>query len=898
MDSRRTLHVVSHTHWDREWYFHFEYFRFRMVELIDGLMEILDEDDSFEYFYLDGQTVLLEDYAAVRPTKVGELLRFIKEDRVQIGPWYTATDENLVSGESLIRNLLIGLNMSYRYGSPAMVGYLPDQFGHVSQMPQILNGFGIKYAVIGRGLNRDQHNNEFYWESKEGSRVFGVFMNTWYNNACDIPLNPEAAADFLTKVGDDVERTSVTKHLLLMNGVDHIEPQPGLGHVLSKAASLMPDVLLHSTLEKALDAISTDVPRDLEIFPGELREDLGGRLDSGVISARMPLKLANFSVTSLIERVAEPLAAMCKVVTGKDLGDFLIHAWKTLLKNHPHDSICGCCIDPVANQIMSRFDSARETAKSIAESSVQALSSHVGYSGKKGEFMAYNPSSFDRNAAEIIEIDIPVGEPTRKPIDTQRKPYRFEAIPAVEVTDGDGKCLPVQLISIRETERLVTSATQLPKAQPVQRVKIAFQPKLGPFELANYRVSVQAAEKRMGKTEEDLVKSPTEIENEYLRLRLAENGSLWLMSKITGKEIGPIHIVEDGGDVGDAYHYVQPQMDSVITKASADQHSLIERGHLSAAFRLRYELMVPSKADAQRLGRDEKLIPLTIEVVARVKRGCPYLLFEATVDNTAKDHRLRVVFPSGIHSKVTTSSVQLDTATRQIAIPDAWVGAATTQPHTGWVDVSDGSSGMAVFSKGLPEAEALPTKDGIHLALTLLRSVGALSRRSATPLVIPTPDAQCLGEHIFEYAVYPHAGDWRCGNVWQAWSRYGNDLYTCQPTDMLEVDEEGQRSGSSKKVLPSLTPITVDGSDFVISIVKSPTPVRESDVVPFNIVVRGFGIASEESSFCMGSSFAIERAYVLNLAEDVIDTCQVQDNTVKLSVRPHEIITIGLQLGF
>ena len=869
-----------------------------MVELIDRLMEILDEDDAFAYYYLDGQTVLLEDYGAIRPTRLGDLLALIKEDRVQIGPWYTATDENLVSGESLIRNLLIGLNMSHRYGNPAMVGYLPDQFGHVSQMPQILNGFGIKYAVIGRGLNRDQHSNEFYWESKEGSRVFGVFMNTWYNNACDIPLTPEAAAAFLSKVGDDVERTSATKHLLLMNGVDHIEPQPGLGKVLSQAASLMSDTLVHDTLEKALDAISAHVPEDLEIFQGELREDYGGRLDSGVISARMPLKLANFSATSWIERVAEPLAAMCKVVTGKDHGDFLIHAWKTLLKNHPHDSICGCCIDPVASQIMSRYDSAHEIATSIAESSVAALSHHVGYSGKQGEFVVYNPSSFGRDAAEIVEVDIPTGEPTRKPMDTQRKPYRFEEVPAIEVTDGEGESLPVQLISIEETERLVTTGTQLPKAQPVQRIKMAFQPKLGSFELANYRVSVKASKKRIGTTGEDLVKSPTEIENEYLSLSLAQDGSLWLTSKITGKEIGPIHIIEDGGDVGDTYHYVQPQMDSVITKAGADQYSLVERGHLSAAFRLRYELLIPKKANAERLGRDHDLTPLTIEAVARVKRGCPYLLFEATVDNTAKDHRLRVVFPSGIHSKVTTSSVQLDTVTRQIAIPDTWVGAATTQPHTGWVDVSEDSFGMAVFSKGLPEVEALPTKDGVHLALTLLRSVGALSRRSATPLVIPTPDAQCLGEHVFEYAIYPHAGDWRCGNVWQEWSHYSNSLYTCQPTDMLEINGEGQGSGGAKALSPSLAPVTVDGSDFVISTIKSPTPVRESDMVPFNLVARGFGIASEESSFCISSPFVIEQAHVLNLAEEIIDTVQVQDNRVKLSVKPHEIITIGLQLRY
>ena len=795
MKSRRILHVISHTHWDREWYFPFEYFRFRMVELIDRLMAILDEDDTFKHFYLDGQTVLLEDYAAIRPKKTDALLRLIGEGRVQTGPWYTATDENLVSGESLIRNLLIGLSSAHKHGIPSMVGYLPDQFGHVSQMPQILNGFGIKYAVIGRGLNRNQHNNEFYWESDEGSRVLGVFLNTWYNNACDIPRSPEAAAAFLTKAADEVARTNATNHILLMNGVDHLEPQPELGKILSRAALLMPDTLVHDTLDKALDAISAAVPEDLELFRGELREDYGGRLDSGVISARMPLKLANFSVTSHIERVAEPLAAIARVVTGTDFGDFLVHAWKTLLKNHPHDSICGCCIDPVASQIMCRFDSAHEIAKSIAERSVATLSRHVGYSGQEGEFIAYNPSSFSRNSAEIIEVDVPTGEPTRRPIDMQRKPYRFLEMPAVKLIDDEGKSLPVQLISIRETERLVTSPTQLPTAQSVQRLKMAFQSEQGPFELANYRVSLASAEKRAGAYGEDLVTSPTEIENEYLRLNLSENGLLWLTSKITNKTIGPIHVLEDGGDIGDTYHYDQPQMDSIITKSSADHYALVERGPLSGAFHLRYHLSVPEKADAERLGRSHELTTLVIDVVARVKRGCPYLAFDIAVDNSALDHRLRVIFPSGVHSEVATSSSQLDTVTREIAIPDAWVGAATTQPHTGWTDVSDGSVGLAVFSKGLPEIEALPEKDGVHLALTLLRSVGGLSRRSATPLVIPTPAAQCLGYHVFSYAVYPHSGDWRSGNVWQSWSRYRNDLHIFQPTGTLDIDSNGQVTG-------------------------------------------------------------------------------------------------------
>ncbi len=210
--------------------------------------------------------------------------------------------------------------------------------------------------------------------------------------------------------------------------------------------------------------------------------------------------------------------------------------------------------------------------------------------------------------------------------------------------------------------------------------------------------------------------------------------------------------------------------------------------------------------------------------------------------------------------------------------------------------MSDGSVGLAVFSKGLPEIEALPEKDGVHLALTLLRSVGGLSRRSATPLVIPTPAAQCLGYHVFSYAVYPHSGDWRSGNVWQSWSRYRNDLHIFQPTGTLDIDSNGQVTGGKDDSLARLAPINVDASDFVISAIKSPTPVSGSDALPFNLVFRGFCIASEESSFSVDSPFVIEKAYILNLAEEIVTPVKVQNNRIQLSARPHQIITIGLQM--
>jgi alpha-mannosidase len=121
-----TIHLVSHTHWDREWYLTHEQFRFRLVALVDRLLDLLDANPDYKHFHLDGQTIVLEDYLEIRPEQEPRLRKAIEEGRILIGPWYVMPDEFLVSGEALVRNLLRGHRISREFGTPMPVGYLPD----------------------------------------------------------------------------------------------------------------------------------------------------------------------------------------------------------------------------------------------------------------------------------------------------------------------------------------------------------------------------------------------------------------------------------------------------------------------------------------------------------------------------------------------------------------------------------------------------------------------------------------------------------------------------------------------------------------------------------------------------------------------------------------------------
>src|SRR5437899_6234817 len=196
MTEQLNIILVPHTHWDREWYLTFQQFRARLVHTIDKLLDILDRDNNFTYFMLDGQTIVLDDYLEVQPEQEERLKRHTRAGRIQVGPWYLQPDEFLVSGESLIRNLQIGLQRAADFGEPMRIGYVPDCFGHIAQLPQILRGFDIDSAVFWRGVGAEVHKSEFYWTAPDGTQVLVLFLASvmGYSNARNMPLVPEEFA--------------------------------------------------------------------------------------------------------------------------------------------------------------------------------------------------------------------------------------------------------------------------------------------------------------------------------------------------------------------------------------------------------------------------------------------------------------------------------------------------------------------------------------------------------------------------------------------------------------------------------------------------------------------------------------------------------------------------------
>jgi alpha-mannosidase len=434
--------VVPHTHWDREWYQTFQQFRIRLVRTIDKLLDILDQDDKFSCFTLDGQTIVLDDYLAVRPEQEEHLKRYTRTGRILIGPWYLQPDEFLVSGEALLRNLQFGLQRAAEFGQPMRVGYVPDCFGHIAQLPQILQGFGINSAIFWRGVSAEAKKSEFYWLAPDGSKVLVVHLSdpSGYSNARHLPLHPEELVTLIELLTANILPKATSDTLLFMNGTDHQEPQENLPTVIETANTLLAhldprheqflsghnqngeseqhydSIHLHiGTLPQYIARIRQN-NQQLQVLTGEMRSSQYAHLLPSVLSTRMWIKQQNAATEHLLEKWLEPLTAWAWKLGDSYPQGLVQMAWRYLLQNHPHDSICGCSIDQVHRENSARFAQSQQIAESVTLQAMQHIvaatdtRAPLAVSHPNNEpisIVVFNPAPGPRTAEVQVVLQLP-----------------------------------------------------------------------------------------------------------------------------------------------------------------------------------------------------------------------------------------------------------------------------------------------------------------------------------------------------------------------------------------------------------------------------------------------------------------------------------------------------------
>jgi alpha-mannosidase len=473
MGEQLTIILVPHTHWDREWYQTFQQFRMRLVHVVDALLDILDGDGAFSHFMLDGQTIVLDDYLEVQPQQEERLRRYIRAGRIQVGPWYVQPDEFLVSSESLIRNLQIGLRRAADFGEPMRMGYVPDCFGHIAQLPQILRGFGMESAVFWRGVGAEASKSEFFWTAPDGSSVLVLHLADpiGYSNARQMPLSPGEFATRTEALAAQILPKATSNTLLFMNGSDHLEPQNGLPATIEAANTLLARLSpaheqilakhgatrryesIHvqiGTLPQYLAAVQAYLQaypqvQPLQTLSGEMRSSQYSHLLPAVLSTRMWIKQQNSATEHLLERWLEPLTAWATRCGMPHPRGLVRLAWQYLLQNHPHDSICGCSIDQVHRENSIRFAQSQQIAEGVIAQAMQAI---VAATNTCAPFVPSQDTQGSQSS-DFAAVPVVVFNPAPGP--------RAEAVSAVMqfpgslhnavICDERGECLPFHIVN-------------------------------------------------------------------------------------------------------------------------------------------------------------------------------------------------------------------------------------------------------------------------------------------------------------------------------------------------------------------------------------------------------------------------------------------------------------------
>lgn len=873
--------VASHTHWDRAWYFPFQQFRFLLVHTIDDLLETLKRRSDFEVFNLDGQAIVLEDYLAIRPDKRDELAGHIRSGRITAGPWYILPDEYLVSGEALIRNLAIGMDTVGEFGRPMDTSYIPDTFGHVSQMPQILRGVGLDSIIFARGLPRawEGHSPAFRWVGPDGkSWVYALVQAQFYGNASSLSVYPGEwfgqKAGWADTVKPRVEKLLAGQEernhpgvLLLCNGMDHMPAEPDIGKVIARLNKEFPAYrFVHGSYEDYVREVRKRAKR-LPRAQGEMHEGAFSPILSGVFSARRYLKQANFRCQAILERQCEPLAAAAAVYGDAYPHQPLTHAWKKLLKNHPHDDICGCSVDPVHDDMETRFRNVAEEAEFISSRSISWLGYNVEAPAPLSQCRAIAFNGLPRNRKTMLTARLAV--PSAKGCKS--------------VLDDRGLALPTTPGPVEHERKLVWNG-ELKQAE--QRdfywQHMSFQAELPACGWAQFGLG----ESEPAPAEVDLQTASDTIENENLRVTMARDGSVTITDKKTRRKIAGGNVFEDQADAGDEYDFSPIADDKPLTSAGR-KGKLKARllGSAAAEITCELTLKIPAGLTADRKARARRTVDLPIRTTARLTPGATRVEFVTTVDNRATDHRLRVAFPTGLRSETVDVAQHFDIIQRPVKIPvnpDDAQPAVQTQHCDEFVAVSEGPRGVALLNRGLPEYQARNHRGRVSLVQTLLRCCGWLSRgdlstrrQNAGP-PMAAPGAQCLGEHTFEYAVAPMAGSVQVTRIWNEAMDY------CTPTFCRGIRESGPPKLPARAEL-----LSVGDSRLIVSAVKGAARGR--------IAVRVWNAADSAVTSSLSVGFDLKGAALADMRERPGKKLSCAAGTVKLpKVAPKEIVTVLL----
>ncbi|MEP6689702.1 MAG: hypothetical protein ABJD07_01030 [Gemmatimonadaceae bacterium] len=756
------VHLVVHTHWDREWYHAAGRFRQRLVALID---ELLDAPTiRGERFLLDGQTIVLGDYLAVRPERLAALALALRDGAIEAGPWFVLADELIPSGEALVRNLLAGRRDLAALGatSPPVL-YSPDAFGHPAALPTLAAEFGLPLIVLWRGLGGDRWpaGDVFRWRAADGSEALVYHLpRDGYEHGSDMPAGDDAMRARWERQRPELVARARTAVLLYANGADHHARQRDLGEAMDTFARVArPDRVVPSSLSAfARAVIAASAERDVPRIAGELRDSYGYTWTlQGTLGTRAAIKRRNAIAERVLVRDAEPWAAIARLAGSCSRAPTVRAAWRALLLGHPHDTLCGCSTDEVARAASVRLDDAMAQANGIRDDAVLDLIGHPVERARerrdewRGALVIRNRAARARGGVAEVELVRFAGAEPVGPGSVIASPAPLAALPTL----GDDAALQLDGGWALEHDR-----TESPRHYPVNELvwrtaAVAWVDPIGAYTVAAFPMNSEARP-----APEHIVRAGDSwIENAAIRVEVGAGGALRIESRRGHHAVDDVLSWHDEGDVGDLYTHSRAPGDAV--HATFVGAAVVAHGPLRARLEMMWRWELPMSAT--RAGRAAGVVSGTLRATITLDAAAEFARIAVSGDNETRDHRLRVVVASGVCDAVVHADAMFGPVLREpIRLSDVAVAIERpppTAPLHRYVTLSNAERGATLFSDGLAEYEVLPQG---AIAVTILRAVGELSRNDLPERPghagwpVATPEAQSRGPWCAELALMPH----------------------------------------------------------------------------------------------------------------------------------------------
>ena len=902
---KRKIHGVPHSHWDREWYFTTSRSKVYLMKDLGDVLDTLESDPEFKYFMVDAQGSLLDDYIKWRPQDKERITKLVKMGKLVIGPWYTQTDQLVISGESIVRNMYYGMKRCESFGKYMNVGYVPDSFGQSGNMPQIYREFGIEDTLFWRGVSDDMvEHTDFNWKGDDGSVVFTTQIPFGYYIGGKIPEDPKENDEFWEK--ECLEKAggrSATRHIYFPNGFDQAPIRTNLPQLIKERNEKDPEnEYVISCIEDYIKDVKSEKP-ELEEVQGELVIAKHMRIHKSIFSSRSDLKVMNTQIQNYVTNVMEPLLTISYNLGNEYPHEAVAEIWKLLFENAAHDSIGSCISDTANEDVYVRYKQARDIAINLVELHSRLIATNVKNSADM-TFTLINTLPQKREDTVIVKTYVPGGKFAI--VDEKGNNVDYTIIQSRDLTDY----VLSQIITIDPSRKFyipdhVFEVTMAIKANDV--------PALG---YVQYSVD----------TEKDSHKEMEEksvLENEYYTIEVEKDGSLTIVDKennVTYKNQG---ILVENGDDGDSFNYSPPRKDLEVFSNESESSVKISGSDVYSQAVIHFDMVVPENLEERAEGKVSVTMPVDMTVALR--KGSKVIDFNVKVDNKGLSHRLCVVFDSQIVSAFNYADQQFglikrpnyyekemklymesmnNRSEKKTGIQELanWANDQSTwqeppisiEPTQSYVSLTDGKTGVAVIPQGVREYEVL---DDSKIRLTLFRTYGFMGKenliyrpgRASGERIIETPAAQLLKQMEFNFGFTTYAGDINDADIDTLAKQYDTNMEVYTYAEFLNgrlIFSQREIEGKND-IVHSL--FETEGN-LVVSAIKK---AEEDD----GYIIRLYnGKDHRNLDDKIKFNFDVKEAYYTNLREEKTEAIKVENNTISVKELSHcKFVTIWVK---